>query len=178
VNDGRITTSEDVVWRVYTSGAGAYIYIMFNRKAGPNRTVPGSGDQVIVHSHSGNTYDNSYIVGSLSQGDTYTYSNWISTQTLTVSVCSITLGDPGVARVLVYTTANPLSCEVSTPAPTKSITSAPTKSPVKAPTPITPAPTTSPVTAPDENFCQDSSTRFNYRRNKKKTCKFIAKKIP
>jgi hypothetical protein len=192
VNDNAISTSEDVVWMVYSSGAGAYIYIMFNRAAGPNSGAPGSRDNVIVHSHAGGLYDDSFIVASLSQGQSYTYSNWINTSSLTISVCSISLGSPGVSRVLVYLSDAPISCDVSTPSPTtKKVTAAPTKSPVKAPTkaptksPVkapTKAPTKSPVQAPTQvtaapvsELCQDTSKKFTYQSNQRKNCLFIGR---
>lgn len=71
----------------------------------------------------------SWTVGFLASGETYSQANWAgTTNTLKIQVCSITTGTPDVARVIVYLEGvNTASCTTTTSAPTT--TSVPSSAP-------------------------------------------------
>jgi len=195
VVDGGIQTGEKVVLQVTGSGETT-LYIMYNRKAGPNSGVPSHGDEVTIVSQASLSYSTSSFLDNLSQGQIYTQNNWgSSSNALKVEVCSISTSTPGNARVLIYVDGvNNLSCSTSsTSAPVATPTSsAPVKTPtssapVKTPTSSAPVatPTSSapvktpsssaPVATPTTGQCQDVKGKFLYKRNKKKNCAFIGK---
>lgn len=103
----------DVVLKIANSGEADH-YVHFNRREGANNEVPNFGDRVVVYTQGG--------LGSVStkqadmgEGGIFTKSNWANSGfTLTIKVCSITIGSPDLAVVLVYLAgSNDLSCPVA-----------------------------------------------------------------
>jgi len=85
---------------------------MFNCKAGANDEVPQYGDQVVITEQASEKGSTSSWQASLSSGRVYTQDNWGTSGTLTVKVCSLENGSPGLARILVYTTGEgTLNCD-------------------------------------------------------------------
>jgi len=165
VKDSTIAAGQDVVLKI-SSSAETNLYVMFNRKAGANNEVPGYGDQVVITEQALETASTSWWQSSLSSGEVYTQHNWGSAGTLTVKVCSLDTGSPGTARILVYATGHAtLSCDASTPAPTKAtVTSPPTKAPVTS------------ITTGGSLKCQDNDESFLFNGRSTRTCKFISMK--
>jgi len=155
VKDGTIAAEgQDVVLKIASSGATT-LYVMFNRQAGANNEVPSYGDQVVITEQGAELVTTSSWMAALSDGQTYTKSNWSSSgKTLTVKVCYLEVGTPGSARILVYATGQEtLTCEDNiTPAPTVvQASQPPTSSPISKPpteSPVSKPPTESPVSKP------------------------------
>jgi len=139
------------------------LHVMLNHKAGANDEVPEYGDQVVITDQAVETRTTSSWLAGLSEAGETTYTqSWSDSGTLSVEACSLDTGSPGTARIMVYATGHvTLSCDASTPAPTKAtVTSPPSGKPIapvpteatvtSPPTgkPITPAPTEATVTSP------------------------------
>jgi hypothetical protein len=160
VKEGTIAqTGQDVVVKIASSGE-IDLYVMFNRRTGANSEVPQYGDQVVITEQYREMSASSSWQASLSSGEEYTQSNWSSSGTLTVKVCSLETGSPGSARVLVYATGHAtLSCDSNRS--TNSPTSATVRSPTAAPVVV--------------GGCQDNPNKFAWN-GKKKNCKFVSRK--
>jgi len=157
VRDGTISSGQDVVLKIATSGNGVTdLFVMFNRQIGTNAGVPGDGNEVIVVSQAAHTYVSVWEAG-ISSGQTMTMS-WPNSGMLHIKVCSIDLSSPGKAHVLVYADGQSTpSCADTGPDPTPAPVATPTKSPIRA------------------NQCQDSATNFPFE-NRRRTCKYVSKK--
>ena len=117
VRDGTILSGQDVVLKIATSGE-TNLFVMFNRQIGANSGVPGDGDKVLITSQSSSGKTSSWEAG-LSSGETHTVSGWSDKGTLNIKVCSIELGSPGKAHILVYADGQSvITCDGSPPPPT------------------------------------------------------------
>jgi len=157
VASGTITSSEDYIIKV--SGTGETdLFISYNYATGIISDMAENfratfGNHVAVISQA-NYEAMSDLLSGLGAGDTYTKANWAgTTNSLKITVCSITAGSPNKAKIIIYvdgvTTA---SCSSTTSSPTaspsKTPTATPSKAPTKAPTTTTSSPTASPSKAP------------------------------
>jgi|AntRauTorckE5430_2_1112549.scaffolds.fasta_scaffold00505_7 hypothetical protein len=156
VKEGTIVSGQNVVLKI-KSPVETDLYVMFNRKVGANNGVPSYGDQVVITEQSAELYEISSWTAALSKGETYVKSNWSSSGTLTIKVCSLETGSPGSARILVYATEQEtLSCDVDVDE--------------------TPQP---PTAGPQKGSCQDEPDKFDFSSgtiDTRRPCKFVAKR--
>ena len=117
----------------------------------------------------------SYVQSTLSEGESFEYTNWDgNSNDLIVKVCSMNQdGEKEVARILIYLSPREsLSCDGLPSPPT------PTASPIRTndptTTPISRIPTPSPVTSVK---CFDNHRKFYWKNGKKRTCKWVEKRI-
>ncbi|GFH55222.1 hypothetical protein CTEN210_11698 [Chaetoceros tenuissimus] len=103
VNDKSIQKGNgDVVIRVSSANVDEVLYVTYLRKIGPNRDVPKYGNSVLVHRTESKTFDmNSDFIISLQSGERYER-DWDGAGKLIIEVCSIDVGSPGKANILIY----------------------------------------------------------------------------
>jgi hypothetical protein len=107
------------------------IYLLFNRKTGINSGVDKGDEIVLVSSTSGSLFRaKSVVEKSLREGGKYTVLGVV------VKVCSIELGSPSRAKVMVYKKNTPApDCNaIPTKKPSNKLTGQPTKRPTRGPT--------------------------------------------
>jgi len=110
VNNRANSQNQDLVVKVHGRGE-THLFMMYNRRKGINSEVPEHGDQVVIVAQSALS-EVSVRVATLSEGQTYTNTNWANSgNSLKVKFCS--KGNNGdVASVLVYLeNVNNLICD-------------------------------------------------------------------
>ena len=129
------------------NSSGQNLYLMYNRKKGPNVGVTFAADEVTL------TYGSAMAISwheaALNENESHTIANFDGgSNALVVTVCekSTTTAGADTVRVLIYADdANPLSCATTDPPTTSAPTDEPTNVPSLAPSvgpPATDAPTT------------------------------------
>ena len=116
VNDNAVDNG-DVVIRVSSSKVDEVLYVTFLRKTGPNRDVPKFGNSVLVHRTASNAFDmSSEFITSLQSGERYER-DWDDKGNLIIEVCSIDVGSPGKANILIYAGGNDggIECDNNVP---------------------------------------------------------------
>ena len=140
------------------NSSGQNLYLMYNRKKGPNVGVTFAADEVTL------TYGSAMAISwheaALNENESHTIANFDGgSNALVVTVCekSTTTAGADTVRVLIYADdANPLSCATTDPPTTSAPTDEPTNVPSLAPSvgppatdaPTTDAPTSTPSFAP------------------------------
>ena len=152
VTNDNIHPNHKVVIRVIVPGS-TDLFVMFQRKEGVNKGLTADADTVVITEQRGIS-GNSWWRGALAEGESFSSSTWINKgwQKLIVKVCSIKMGSPDTAHVLIYVegltdlncpsvatqspTISPVvqSSEVPSVAQTMYPTSRPSPRPVKGPT--------------------------------------------
>ena len=163
VNDKSIQKGNgDVVIRVSSSKVDEVLYVTYLRKTGPNRDVPKYSNSVLVHRTASKAFDmSSELITSMREGQRYER-DWDGSGKLIIEVCSIDVGSPGKANILIYAAGNDggMKCD-----------SIPHKDPVP--------PTTADDSPKPENTCQDSIGKVSFTKNAgknlKKPCSWVAK---
>ena len=133
------------------NSSGQNLYLMYNRKKGPNEGVTFAADEVTL------TYGSARAVSwheaALNENESHTIANFDGgSNDLVVTVCekSTTTAGADTVRVLIYADdTNPLSCATTDPPTTSAPTDEPTSVPSLAPSvspPTTDPPTTDPPT--------------------------------
>ena len=107
VNDKSIHKGNgDVDIRVSSSKVDEVLYVTYLRKTGPNRDVPKYGNSVLVHRTARKTFNmSSEFIISLQSGEKYER-DWDGSGKLVIEVCSIDVGSPGKANILIYAGGN------------------------------------------------------------------------
>lgn len=139
------------------------LFVIYQRKKGINGEIPEDGDSVVITEQEGGE-GQSWWISALRAGESYEQDNWSysntwsnNRKTLVVKVCSMTMGSPDTAYVIIYLKGKTdITCPdvghteapSPVPAPTKLITASPTKekqNPTASPTKETQNPTPKPL---------------------------------
>jgi len=126
LNDQTIEGEHFVILRLKEGSED--LFIMYNRAEGVNRGVRGSVNKVTVVEQKGDgRRGQSWQLGELGAGDTYTKSDWNgSGKNLAISVCNLVPGTPDHANVVAYVEGETSgTCDDFTFAPTSSPTNTP-----------------------------------------------------
>ena len=133
------------------NSSGQNLYLMYNRKKGPNEGVTFAADEVTLTYGSASAV--SWHEAALNENESHTIANFDGgSNDLVVTVCekSTTTAGADTVRVLIYADdTNPLSCATTDPPTTSAPTDEPTSVPSLAPSvspPTTDPPTTDPPT--------------------------------
>ena len=107
--NNRISHDQHAVVKVDStdaSGANSYdLFLMFNRKVGINKDVPGNIDDRIVITEQAQDGSESIQMASLGSGESYIQRNWHKGKSLVIKNCAVGENKTGVAlssRVLIY----------------------------------------------------------------------------
>lgn len=153
----------DVDIRISSSKVDEVLYVTYLRKTGPNRDVPKYGNSILIHRTVNKAFDmSSELITSMKAGQKYAR-DWDGAGKLIIEVCSIDVGSPGKANILIYAGGNDGGMKCDSTAP-------------KDPVPPTVANDSPPK--PD-NTCQDSFGKISFTNNAgkniKKPCSWVAK---
>ena len=95
-------SDRNVIIKINSPGTAADHFVSFNRRTGINSSTVEGGNQVLIQQAEGEgeVYATSKLVGKLSQGESHTLSNFLSTgKNVVISVDSINLSNPGTANI-------------------------------------------------------------------------------